>query len=215
MVLTLGMRHGFDLDHLATIDAISRTTKDNKRLSRLAGVLFSLGHGLVVVFISLLVGSGLLQAIVPSWLDDFGQWVSIFFLSSFGFITIGMLWSQRLNSSVPLGPKSFFLNKIANKGLSSFSIIFIGALFALSFDTITQVTLFSISASVMSGWLLSGLLGVVFMLGMMASDGMNGFLVSTLIQCADKRSQVIANCLGVCIAGFSLVLGVWSLLDKL
>ncbi|QBR84813.1 DNA repair protein [Legionella israelensis] len=215
MVLTLGMRHGFDLDHLATIDAISRTTKDSKMLSRLAGILFSLGHGLVVVFISLLVGSGLLRTVVPSWLDDFGQWVSIFFLLSFGFMTIWMLWSQRLNSSIPLGPKSFILNKITNKVSGSFSIIFIGALFALSFDTITQVTLFSISASVMSGWLLSGLLGVVFMLGMMASDGLNGFLVSALIRHADKSSQIIAYSLGLCIAGFNLLLGVWSLLDKL
>lgn len=215
MVLALGIRHGFDLDHLATIDAISRTTKDNKRLSQFAGVLFSFGHGLVVLLVSLLVGSGLLQAVAPPWLNDFGEWVSIFFLLIFGLITVWMLWSLRLDSAAPVGPKSFFLRKLTSKVSGSCSIILIGALFALSFDTVTQVALFSISASIMSGWWLSGFLGLIFMLGMMTSDGLNGFLVSTLIQHADKKSQVIANFLAICIAGFSFILGILALTEKL
>jgi high-affinity nickel-transport protein len=54
----LGMKHGFDADHLATIDGITRyNTRTNPRLARLAGGLFSLGHGTVVLLVALVAGS--------------------------------------------------------------------------------------------------------------------------------------------------------------
>ena len=64
----LGLRHGLDLDHLATIDAITRTVQGN--LSKMVGFLFSLGHGLVVTIVSLVIGSGLMQTHIPEWLDE-------------------------------------------------------------------------------------------------------------------------------------------------
>lgn len=62
--LLLGMRHGFDLDHLATIDAITRTVRYKPSLSRMVGFLFSLGHGLVVIIVSLIIGGGLFQRVL-------------------------------------------------------------------------------------------------------------------------------------------------------
>jgi high-affinity nickel-transport protein len=51
LVFILGLRHGMDADHLAAIDGFSRL-----RPSRWNGVLFGLGHGLVVTLLALLVG---------------------------------------------------------------------------------------------------------------------------------------------------------------
>jgi nickel/cobalt transporter (NiCoT) family protein len=212
MVLTLGFRHGFDLDHLSTIDSITRTVRDNRYLSKMIGILFSLGHGLVVTIVSLIIGSGMMQSRLPSWLDNFGSWISIFFLFTFGFIT---LWNvlQKSTRTVPTTSlKGLFLRKIITQKCNPLFIMLIGALFAFSFDTFSQVALFSISASLLAGWLFSGVLGIVFMLGMMISDGVNGLFVSTLIQRADKTSFIISRMVGLMISFFSLTIGTLNLI---
>ena len=49
LAFALGARHGFDADHLATIDGLARYSAASRpRLARSAGLLFSLGHGAVV-----------------------------------------------------------------------------------------------------------------------------------------------------------------------
>ena len=58
VVLLLGIRHGLDADHLATIDALTRLHMPLRpRLARRAGALFSLGHGAVVVAVASVVGA--------------------------------------------------------------------------------------------------------------------------------------------------------------
>jgi len=213
--LTLGIKHGFDLDHLATIDAITRTVRENRFLSKLVGVLFSLGHGLVVTLISLIIGSGLLQSHIPEWLDGFGQWISIIFLFVFGMLNLYNIFQNPFNQNMPVGIKSFLVKKLNAKKFNPLMIMSIGALFAFSFDTFSQIALFSISASLLSGWLFSGVLGLFFMLGMMVSDGINGLIVSALIQRADKISILVSRGLGLTICLFSLVIGSMSLYEIL
>ena len=204
MVFALGARHGFDLDHLATIDSITRAVKQNSRLSRLVGFLFSLGHGLVVILMSLIISSGIFQTRSPLWLETVGHWVSIIFLLLFGLLT---LWNVLSHShTTPTGVRALVFGKLIGETNNPLLIILIGALFAISFDTFTQVALFSISVSVMAGYFFPVILGVVFMLGMMASDGLNGLFVSFLIQRADKRSSLISRGIGFIIACFSLIL---------
>ncbi len=215
MVLMLGFRHGFDLDHIATIDAMTRSCKDNHRLASLVGFLFSLGHGLVVVLISAFIGSGQLQTIFPTWLDPLGQWISIFFLFAFGFITLWSLTKNIKAHSPPLGPKSLLFRSVFARKNSPILIVLIGSLFALSFDTVTQVALFSLSASTMAGWLFSLTMGIIFMLGMMMSDGLNGFFMSKIIQRADKKSFIVSQLIGWLIVIFSLSLGIIGLYEQL
>ena len=58
LVFLLGMRHGFDADHLATIDGYTRpNSRQGQRHARWCGALFSLGHGVVVMAIALVMGS--------------------------------------------------------------------------------------------------------------------------------------------------------------
>ena len=89
VVLLLGVKHGFDADHLAAIDGLTRfNAAARPRLARLAGVLFSLGHGLVVVAVALGV-SQLAQAWqAPSWLEAFGAWMSIAVLTLLALLNI-------------------------------------------------------------------------------------------------------------------------------
>ncbi|VVC75528.1 High-affinity nickel transport protein [Aquicella siphonis] len=207
----LGFRHGFDLDHIATIDAITRTTRSRQQLSKMSGILFSSGHGLIVTAASLIIGSGIMQSQLPAWLDPFGVAISIFFLFAFGFAT---LWnvlrgSQCAVSAVSL--KARFYTLLLGPRCHPVFIMLIGALYAISFDTLSQAALFSISASLLTGWLFSGILGVVFTLGMMLSDGINGYFVSALIGRTDKISLLFSSMLGLMISVFSLSVGAFNL----
>ena len=73
----------------ATIDGLTRyNARHNPALSRLCGVLFSLGHGAVVVCIALAVSTVAGTWAVPEWLDALGAWVSIVFLAGLGIINL-------------------------------------------------------------------------------------------------------------------------------
>lgn len=213
MAFGLGVRHGFDLDHLATIDTITRTVNKNVRLAKCVGVLFSLGHGMVVILMSVVISSGIIHIQSPTWLETFGSWISIVFLLLFGVLT---LWNILPHTPIiPTGFRTFLFRKLLGENYNSLLIMLIGALFAFSFDTFTQVALFSLSASVMAGFLFPIILGTVFMLGMMASDGLNGYVVSVMIQLADKKSLIVSRIIGFIIACFSLSLGVLGLINQL
>lgn len=210
MTFVLGLRHGLDIDHIATIDCITRTARANRIVSKMSGFLFSLGHGFIVTLISLIVGGGLIQSHIPEWLDGFGYWVSLFFLLVFGILN---LWNvfQKTPSGMPTGIKSLLVRKIMNKKYNPALIMLIGALFAFSFDTFSQVALFSISAALMSGWIFSGLLGLCFTLGMIVTDGFNGLFVSVIIERADRASLILSRGLGLIISIFSLSVGIVAL----
>lgn len=208
MALLLGIRHGFDLDHLATIDSITRTFRNNQYLSKITGILFSLGHGLVVILISLIIGSGFKPTAVPEWLNEIGDGISIAFLFLFGLLNLWNIFQHPSQSTLPCSLKNYLSRKLIHKNFNPIFIVFIGILFAFSFDTVSQVVLFSLSASALAGCLFSGLLGVVFMLGMMLSDGLNGLFVSAFIQRADRISFLFSRITGLMIASFSLIIGV-------
>ena len=140
VVYALGLKHGMDLDHLATIDGIARSNAArNPRLARSSGFLFSAGHGAIVILVA------------------------------------------------------------------------VGALFALSFDTVSQVALFSLTARSMSGWGFSIVIGIAFMLGMMITDGVNGLWVARLLARADRRALIASRAMGLAIAGLSLLVGSYGL----
>lgn len=213
MAFLLGLRHGFDLDHLATIDSVTRMVSAHRTLAKIVGFLFSLGHGSVVILISLIIGNGVKPIIVPQWLDGLGNSISITFLLIFGILNLWNVFRNQSTPPLPTSLKNYLAKKLIRNNFNPFLIILIGALFALSFDTVSQVVLFSLSARAMAGWLFSGVLGIVFMLGMMVSDGLNGLFVSTLIQRADSVSLLFSRMAGLIIASFSLLIGMINLIQ--
>ncbi|HIC7357932.1 TPA: DNA repair protein [Legionella pneumophila] len=202
--LLLGIRHGFDLDHLATIDAITRSVRNKPSLARMVGFLFSLGHGSVVIIVSLIIGGGVVSSSTPEWLNEMGNIISITCLFLFGFLTLWNTVNYSSHVTIPTSLRNYLSRKILPGNTHPLFILLIGALFALSFDTISQIVLFSLSASALSGFLFSGLLGFVFMLGMMMSDGLNGFFVASLIRRADGTSLFFSRLVGFGIAFFSI-----------
>ena len=85
LVFVLGMKHGFDADHLATIDGLTRYNALRRpALARYCGTLFSLGHGTVVVAVALLLTSLTRAWQVPTWMATPGALVSIVILLGLG-----------------------------------------------------------------------------------------------------------------------------------
>src|SRR5205823_5635797 len=72
--LMIGARHGLDADHLATIDSLTRCNGiDRPRLARLTGLCFSLGHGVVVLFVAIAAAVATSRWRTPEWLDVAGS----------------------------------------------------------------------------------------------------------------------------------------------
>lgn len=208
LAFTLGLRHGLDADHLAVIDGLTRFNIDERpAMARWCGVLFSLGHGAVVVAIAVSVGSLARQWEIPAWAGDLGAWISIAFLIAIGLMNLVLVFRADPREVVrPLGLKGRFLGPLqrtSHPGL----VALIGALFALSFDTMSQAALFALMGAQFGGWGHALVLGAAFMAGMLVMDGVNGLWISTLIHRADDVARIASRAMGLVVAGISLLVG--------
>lgn len=206
LVFVLGLKHGFDADHLATIDGLTRfNSRTNPRLARYCGTLFSLGHGVVVVAIALVVSLLVRHWQTPEWLESFGAWTSICFLTALGLLNIHAVIKAHPTEMVrPIGLKGRFLGRLAHAARPGL-VALVGALFAFSFDTISQTALFALTASQFGGWQPALLLGLLFVLGMLVTDGINGMWIARLIQRADQVALIASRVMSLVVAGLSLL----------
>lgn len=205
LVFLLGMRHGFDADHLATIDGLTRlNTLQRQPFARSCGVLFSLGHGAVVMAIAAAVGLASERWDTPAWLASVGAWVSIAFLLGIAVINLRAVLTTAPDQPVALvGLKGRFLGRLTRAG-SPIGVAAVGALFALSFDTVSQSALFAVSAAQFGGLAHTLTLGALFMLGMLATDGLNGWWIAHLIRRADQGAAIASRVMSVAVSGVSL-----------
>lgn len=206
LVFVLGLRHGFDPDHLATIDGLTRfNAAANRGVARWCGMLFSLGHGAIVMVVALTVALLAHQWVVPGWLEDIGAWISILFLSLLGFLNLAAVLQAPPGQVVrPLGLKGRFLGRLQHTSHPAL-VALVGALFALSFDTMSQTALFSITAAGLGGWEYSLLMGATFMAGMMATDGINGLWIARLIRRSDQFACQASRAMSLTVAFLSLL----------
>ncbi len=205
LVFVLGMKHGFDADHLATIDGLTRfNARDRPRLARLCGLLFSLGHGAVVVAIALAVSLVAANWNAPPWLEASGMAISVLFLTALGLLNLHAVLTAEPHEVVrPVGLKGRWLGSLARSS-HPLLIMTVGALFALSFDTVSQAALFAVTAEHFGGWREAALLGLLFMLGMLVTDGANGLWISRLIRRSDEVARVASRVMGVAVSVLSL-----------
>jgi len=202
VVLLLGMKHGMDPDHLATIDGMTRFNAQRRpRLSRWSGFLFSFGHGLVVTLVAAIVALSASVWSAPGWLEDLGAWISIVFLLLLGSANLREVLRAPPDQPVrPVGLKGRLLRRFSETS-HPVVIAAVGAAFALSFDTVSQTALFSLTASNLAG---SVALGLLFMVGMMLTDGVNGLWVARLLRQTDRRALIASRVMGLSIAFLSI-----------
>ena len=207
VVFMLGMKHGMDPDHLATIDGMTRFNAQRKPLlSRWSGFLFSLGHGLVVTLVAAVVSLSASSWSAPEWLEDVGAWISILFLFALGVANLREVLRAAPDQPVrAVGLKGRFLRRFTETNHPAV-IAAVGAAFALSFDTISQTALFALTASNLAGCLFSIGLGILFMVGMMLTDGVNGLWVAQLLRATNQRALIASRVMGLSIGFLSIAI---------
>ena len=179
LAVALGLRHGVDPDHLAAIDGLSRL-----RPSRWNGVLFALGHGLLVTLLAVGVGGLLARSIGP-----YAPWL---------LILLGAINLWRLRKRVVHHHLGF--SRIARS-----SPLLLGILFGAGFETASQLSALVLAADI-NPWLL----GLMFSAGMMLVDGTDGYLASRTQSQAiagGRRALRASRSLGIFVVVFSFGLG--------
>ena len=198
---TLGMRHAFDADHIAAIDNTTRKLMGDGGRPVSVGFWFSLGHSSVVVVMVMLLSTGIksfatglgdrspLRQAASVW----GTSISGLFLLLIGLINLAALVAivrvfrsmrgnqfdeatleralgQRGLLNRVLGPATRAVRKPAH-------MWFVGLLFGLGFDTVTEVGLLVLAggaaASSLPWWAIL-VMPILFAAGMSLLDTIDG-----------------------------------------
>jgi high-affinity nickel-transport protein len=205
VVFLLGLKHGLDPDHLAAIDGLARFNSGRRpRLARWSGALFSAGHGVVVTLVAIAVATVATGWSAPAWLEDAGTWTSVAFLTILGVANLAAVARTPRGELVRLAGLRGRLFERLMRVDHPVLIAAVGATFAVSFDTMSYAVLFSVTGSHLAGWLFAALLGVLFTLGMVVTDALNGLWVSRLLARADERAAAASRVMSVAIGFASL-----------
>jgi high-affinity nickel-transport protein len=212
VAFVLGMKHGLDADHLATIDGLTRyNLRWHRLLARFCGTLFSLGHGAVVLFVALATATLAQHWEAPHWLEMSGAAVSVVFLFALAYLNIAALLAAAPGEVVTtVGLKAKLLGRFATLR-NGWAIAGVGALFALSFDTISQAALFALAASRFGGVAQALLVALLFVAGMLAVDGCNGLWISGMLRRADRTAAIASRIMALTVAGLSVGVGLLTL----
>lgn len=208
----LGLRHGFDADHLAAIDAMSRFNLDKRPgLARNAGVLFSSGHAMVVLCAALFVASAAQAWQVPLALKTWGVWLSAAILLLLAALNIAAVW--RLRPGHPIGGWRSLLFARLFQSERGWGIAAVGGMFALSFDTLGIASLLGLGLNVgnggnaggAGGWQAALSASFAFFAGMLVTDGINGAFVSSMLRKSRATSTGPSPWMGYTVAAISIV----------
>ena len=199
---TLGMRHAFDVDHIAAIDNTTRKLMEEKSRPVSVGFWFSLGHSTIVLAmcVALALGIRTFASQVSndsSTLHDVtgivGVSVSGTFLIVLGvvnlFILVGIVKIFRRMRSEAYDEETLedllqhrgFMNRILRRVMVAvrkpWHMYPVGVLFGFGFDTATEISLLvlaSTGAAFVLPWYAILCLPILFMAGMCLFDTMDG-----------------------------------------
>lgn len=194
IAVSLGLRHGFDADHLTVIDGlVRRNAASRPRLAQVAGIIFSLGHGLVVVAAACATLIMASQWRVPVWLEPAGMLISAAVLLSLAAINLYAVWVTPQGVAVaPVGIRSRLVGR-AFASSNPLVLAGLGALFAISADTLAQAAALGLTASQFGGIWRAVLVASCFAAGMVLASGINGYWMARLIRMADRRAAIASR----------------------
>jgi high-affinity nickel-transport protein len=180
LAYALGLRHAFDVDHLAAIDNATRNLVARGRSSAGVGFFFSLGHSSVVLgLVTAIIAFGLPATSLGRMGGGVGTGVSAAFLLLIGLLNLGVLLDRGDKSAggplTRLGVGRLF--RLVGRSWHAFPI---GALFALGFDTASEIALLALAAGAAGGLPLLGalVLPLLFTSGMVLLDTADGILMA-------------------------------------
>jgi high-affinity nickel-transport protein len=198
----LGMRHAFDVDHIAAIDNTTRALMERKQRPLSVGFWFSLGHSSIVFALCVALSVGIRSLVgqvsngnsqLHQITGTVGVTVSGVFLLLLGSLNLVILIGivkvfRRMRATVvhedelaDLLSKRGFLSRILVRVTAAVKkpihMYPVGLLFGFSFDTATEVSLLVIAsagAAYALPWYAIMCLPVLFAAGMCLLDTMDG-----------------------------------------
>ena len=199
----LGLRHGFDADHVSAVDDTTRYLLQQGKRPLGLGFFFSLGHSTVVFLLSacLIASAAAVRHDLP-WLRSFGSviggGVSALFLLLIGILNLLVVldllkvWSR---ARITAHEHAHLEELLARRGLinrlfgtrlrrfvvHSWQMYPLGLLFGLGFDTASEVAVLAMTAGAAAGNLPAAAalsLPILFTAGMCAVDTTDGVLMS-------------------------------------
>jgi len=198
----MGFRHGFDADHIAVVDGMTRARQLHCSYwsARRVGLEFAAGHSATILVASLLLFGQ--SAALPRWLDGLGMVISMVFLLVIACTNLAhSLWPA--TQAVPaLGPLSAVLMRATGSHLHP---ALVGMAFAISFDSMGQAAFFAARGSEFSGMAAVALMAVVFGLGMTIADATNGALLAWFAGHSDKLARRASRFSSAFIAAVALL----------
>lgn len=203
LAYTLGLRHAFDVDHIASIDNIVRKLVQQKKEPEGVGFYFSLGHASVVLIMAVIT------AVSMKWAQNnipyikevgslIGTVVSGVFLVIIGLLNL-FIWFDILRIFINMrsdksdmdqfdallqnrGFLSRFLGPLYRLVNRSWHAYPIGFLFGLGFDTASEVALLAVSATAAAQLIPFHViiaLPILFAAGMSLMDTADGIFMTT------------------------------------
>ena len=207
LALLFGLKHGFDADHLATIDALTRVNaRHGERHARWCGALFALGHGAAVVLMVAALGAAGSRWPVPEWLGPVGGWISIALLTALGVANLRAVFAAAPGVAVaPRGLKGRLFARLFDRARHPLAVALVGSLFAVSFDTVSQAGLLAMGGAAAGGPGHALALGALFAFGMLCTDTSNGLWVARLISGAGQMTAAASRATSLAVALVSLL----------
>ena len=185
LVGLLGFRHGFDADHIAVVDGMTRMRQlQGFWTSRLVGAQFALGHSAVILCTSLLLHGQ--SASLPSWLDGLGMVISTCFLLAIAASNLAHALRAPTGAPRPLGPFASLVMGLTGRQLHP---ALVGMAFAFSFDSMAQAAFFASRGSQFTGMSAVALLAGAFGFGMLVADAANGALLNWFATRSDRLAR--------------------------
>lgn len=191
LMFVLGLRHGFDPDHIAMIDSMAyRSLETRPRMAPWIGTWFALGHGLTVTVIAVIFGAMAGSMKLPAALSALLEWLPIALLILVGTLNLRGLLKPAPYSAT--GWKMRFVPQRLQNSSHPLAIFLVGIVFALVFDTATQAAAWGYAASAHSGSAMALLVGLVFTAGMVLTDTLDGRLMVRMLRHLAGRSEAQA-----------------------
>lgn len=216
LMVMLGLRHGFDPDHIAIIDGVSvryATTKPS--LAKWTGTLFAMGHGMVITLVAIMISRVSHAWHFPEYIADLLEWMPGLLLIVVGFMNLRQLNKQ--THYHPRGWKMFFIPPKLKNSSHPLAIVLIGILFAMVFDTTTQAAAWAYTATTQLSTQNALLLGGSFSIGMITTDTLDSRILYMLMMRSSENSSAMnyRKTLGWIIVYLSFLVGGYKILVRL